>query len=284
MIYSVYPEGKKVAFAIGTGRCGTRFIHELLKQERSVASFHERNPLSDTFHRYCKWYGINVDHEGFLAAKESGIRTDLSKSDYSFEASAYLSLSVEELSKRFNAKFVLLVRNPQDVVASYLRKGWYDKPFIRAEPDLPPSYQDCKYFHHFLGRIVPSGERFIAWQNQSRVGKLAWYWNALNAQVIDQFSRIPSDQWRIQKLEDFSYNQYPSIAEFLGITPTVSEAQFDRLVSSRPNASGSGQTPILWGCEEINELESEVKPMAEYFGYEIIKAALPAGASQSCKT
>jgi hypothetical protein len=270
MIYSVYPEGK-VSFAIGTGRCGTKFIYELLKQEKDVASFHERNPLSDTFHRYCKWYGINVDHEGFLATKESEIQTDLSKSNYSFEASAYLSLSVEELFQRFNAKFVLLVRNPQDVVTSYLRKGWYNKPFIRAQPDLPPTYQDCKYFHHFLGRIVPSGEKFIDWQNQSRVGKLAWYWNALNAQVIDQFSRIPLNQWRIQKLEDFSYKQYLSIAEFLGITPTVSQAHFDRLVSSRPNASSSKQAPILWDTEEIKELEVEARPMAEYFGYEIIK-------------
>jgi hypothetical protein len=40
-------------------------------------------------------------------------------------------------------------------------------------------YQECEAFHHFLGRIVPSGEKFEQWNQMSRAGKLAWFWNAL---------------------------------------------------------------------------------------------------------
>ena len=109
----------------------------------------------------------------------------------------------------------LLVRKPHEVVASYLRKGWYDKPFVRSNPDLPPTTQDCELFHHFLGRIVPSGEKFTVWQNMSRVGKLAWYWNALNAKVIEQFSHIPADRWRNSKARRLFLRAIPEHRRFL---------------------------------------------------------------------
>jgi len=257
-----------VSYALGTGRCGTKFLYKLLDLEPNVSSVHERNSLNETFHRYCKWYGVDIDNEGFLHTKEKEIQADLAKSDFSFESSAYLSLSVEELYQRFNAKFILLVRAPEKVVNSYLRKGWYDKPFIRANADLPPSYQESKRFHHFLGRLAPSGDAFNNWQKMSRVGKLGWYWNALNAKVLEQFKNIPEDHWRIEKLEEFSYEQHFKIAEFLGIRVTVPREQFQNLVFSRPNAAPNVPSFTSWGQSEIEEFEQQVLPMAKYFGYE----------------
>jgi hypothetical protein len=67
----------KVAFAIGTGRCGTLFLYELLAKEPEVATSHERNPVNEAFHRYCRWHGLPVDDEGFLATKEKEIAADL---------------------------------------------------------------------------------------------------------------------------------------------------------------------------------------------------------------
>ena len=169
----------RIGFAIGTGRCGTKFIAQIVDRESNVSSVHERNPLNETFHRYCKWYGLTVDNEGFLQEKEREIQQDFQENFYSFEASAHLSLSIQELYDRFEAKFLLLVRSPEKVVNSYLRKGWYEKPAVRVNPNLAPGYQECEAFHHFLGRIVPSGEKFEQWNQMSRVGKLAWFWNAL---------------------------------------------------------------------------------------------------------
>ena len=86
---------------------------------------------------------------------------------------------------------MLLLRAPEQVVNSYLAKGWYQHPFVRENPDRPPSFQPGEEFHHFLGRLVPSGEAFTSWQEMSRVGKLAWYWNALNAAVLEQLRALP---------------------------------------------------------------------------------------------
>src|SRR5690554_4727562 len=115
-----------VGFAVGTGRCGTKFLSEVLARDPAIASHHERHPFSDTFHRYCRWYRIPVDDAGFIAAKRRAIAEDLTRLPYSFEASAFLSLSLETLHAALGAKIVLMVRRPDRVVTSYLRKGWYE--------------------------------------------------------------------------------------------------------------------------------------------------------------
>lgn len=267
----------KVSFAIGTGRCGTKFLYRVFDLELQVASVHERNPLNETFHRYCKWYNLPVDHEGFLQTKECEIEQDLEKHSFSFEASAFLSLSLQELYERFGAKFILLVRSPEAVVNSYLRKGWYEKPSVRADPNLIPSYQDCREFHHFLGRIMPSEEKFQQWNQMSRVGKLAWYWNALNAKVLEQFDSIPQNNWRVEKLETLSYSRYREISQFLGFKSQVTQETYDRLVRSRPNAQKNVPTVETWAKTEIDEFEAEVAPIAQKLGYEyrINRLSLP---------
>src|SRR5262245_47390215 len=131
-----------VGFAVGTGRCGTKFLAEALSRDPDIASHHERHPVSDTFHRYCRWYGVDVDEAGFIAAKRKAIEADLSTHRYSFEASGFLSLSLEALWKAFDARFVIMVRQPDRVVASYLRKGWYENPPLLDDPARPPTMQN----------------------------------------------------------------------------------------------------------------------------------------------
>lgn len=266
---------KQVSFAIGTGRCGTKFIAQVVDREPSVSSVHERNPLNETFHRYCKWYGLPIDHEGFLETKVREIQQDLDNYLSSFEASAFLSLSIQELYDRFGAKFLLLVRRPEQVVNSYLHKGWYDKPAVRTNPNLPPSYQECNDFHHFLGRIMPSGEKFLEWNQMSRVGKLAWYWNTLNAKVLEQFEGIPETHWRIEKLEDLSYSRYLEIAQFFCFQSGVTQEMYEELTQRRPNAYSRVPTIATWTTSEIVEFEAEVAPMAQRFGYEHRVSCLP---------
>ena len=57
----------KVGLTIGTGRCGTPFIYQIMEKEPEVASSHERDPDNETFHRYCRWNNLPEDNEGFLA-------------------------------------------------------------------------------------------------------------------------------------------------------------------------------------------------------------------------
>jgi hypothetical protein len=258
----------RVGFAVGTGRCGTKFMAQVIGMEPRVASSHERNILNESFHRYCKWYGLPVDHEGFLQAKEAEIREDLQEHVFSFEASAQLSSSIHELYERFGARFVLLARSPDRVVNSFMRKTVYEKPFVCGNPHLALGYQPCEDFHHFLGRIAPVGETFEPWNEMTRVGKLAWYWNAVHADIFEQMENIPEAHRRVERIEDLSFSRYLETARFLGFKVTIGKQIYDDLVRRRPNALRDVPTVAAWTASEAAEFEAEVAPMAERLGYE----------------
>jgi hypothetical protein len=258
----------RVGFAVGTGRCGTHFIAEVFKLERSISSVHERNRLNETFHRYCKWYKLPVDDEGFLRAKELEIRQDLTRFRFSFEGSAHLSLSIEELYDRFGAKFLLLTRSPERMVNSYLYKGLYDQPFVQGNPDLALGYQACDQFHHFLGRIAPSGQEFSHWNEMSRVGKLGWFWQTINANVLKQFATLPESHWRMEKIESLTYERYLQIVQFFGIQTTLTQQAYEKVVKNRPAQYIGVPTIADWNATEIAEFEAQVASMAQELGYE----------------
>ena len=209
-----------------------------------------------------------IDHEGFLQTKGEEIQQDWHQSSLSFEASSYLSWSINELYDRFKSKFILIVSRPDRLINTYLGQGWYEQPFVRDQADRPPSFHGCSKFHQFLARIAPSGRFYGHWSRMSRIGKLAWYWNTLNASVIDQFRSLPKRYYKIVRIEDFTYDKYLEIATLLGFKPTISRQEF---LQMEPLPVGlETEQPLLssWSSTEICEFEREVAPMAETLGYE----------------
>ncbi len=260
----------KVGFAIGTGRCGTLFLHQVMELEPSVASSHERNPDNEAFHRYCKWNGLPVDDEGFLATKEKEILADLETHAYSFEASPYLSLSVKELHERFGARFLLLIRRPDGVVTSFVHKGFYRRPYVVQNPDLPAGYQDQspEKVHTFFARVAPRGEFLRTWNAMTQVGKVAWFWKAWNERTLELLQELPAESYRIVRIEDLDYPKYRELCAFLGVQTTVTQADFDALRESKPHAFWRKRHVDQWSEQEVREFEGQVGELAERFGYE----------------
>jgi hypothetical protein len=131
---------------------------------------------------------------------------------------------------------------------------------------------------------MPSGEKFLQWNQMSRVGKIAWYWNALNAKVLEQFERIPESHWWIEKLEDLSYSRYLEIAQFFGFHSAIAPEIYEQLSLRRPNAKSRVPTIATWTADEISEFEAEVEPMAKRFGYEYQVSRLPIPQPQQSST
>jgi hypothetical protein len=259
----------RVGFCIGTGRCGTTFLAQLAGYEPEVASCHERLRLGATFHMFCKWHGIAVDSEGFLLDREEAIRRDLAEHRFSFECSALLSHSLEELLERFRARFLLLVRSPAETVASFAVRGWFVKPCARQNPNLAPSYREGEEPRHFLGRNIPHGAEFERWTRLTQIGRLAWFWQARNRAILEQFRRLPASHCRIERLEDLDFPRYREIAEFLGWRARLDAGLFDELARSRPNAGPNAPRRFTdWNPIEAAEFEAEVSPVAEALGYE----------------
>jgi hypothetical protein len=266
----------RVGFTIGTGRCGTLFLYEVMQTEPDVASSHERNPDNEAFHRYCKWHRLPVDDEGFLATKEREIRDDLERRAYSFEASPYLSLSVQQLHERFGAKFVFLIRRPDGVVTSFVHKGFYRKPYSIHDPGLAAGYQDQspERAFTFFARISPRGDFFRAWNKMTQVGKVAWFWRAYNERTLEALAQLPEGSYQTVRIEDLDHAKYLDLCTFLGITAKVTQADFDALRASKPHAFWRKRTIDEWSVEEIQEYEGQVAGLAERFGYEYRVARL----------
>jgi hypothetical protein len=258
-----------VAFCVGTGRCGTTFLARVAGAEPEVAASHERLRLAATFHMFCKWNGLAVDPEGFLVDREAAIREDLARRRVSFEASALLSHSIAELSERFGARFLLLVRRPDQTVASFAVRGWFLEPPARRDPSLPPSYREGEEPRHFFGRNLPRGAAFERWAGLSQIGRLGWFWAARNGAVLEQLRALPADRRRIERLEDLDFARYREVAAFLGWEAALAREAYEAIAGERPNAGpnlprGCGD----WTAREVAEFEAEVGPLAAALGYE----------------
>jgi hypothetical protein len=237
--------------------------------EPCIASEHERHPMSDAFHRYCQWYRLEVDDRGFVDIKKKGVEEDLVAHKISFEASAYLSLSVKQLYEVFGAKFLLLLRRPDKMVNSYIQKGWYQGHLVRSDYSLPAGYQpDNLAAHHSFSRIAPIGAEAVKWEELSQVGKLAWYWKAINQRILALFQDLPKKKFKVLRIEDLSYDKYLSIANFIGFSPSPTRNQFNRISDRRPGTLYPINTVHDWNDAERNEFESEVGELAEILGYE----------------
>jgi hypothetical protein len=269
----------RVGFCVGTGRCGTTFLAEAAGREPEVAASHERLRLGATFHMFCQWHRLPIDHEGFLRDREDAIRADLARRPFSFESSALISHSLEPLFERFRPRILLLVRSPAETVASFAVRGWFLKPPARRDPNLPPSYREGEEPRHFLGRIIPHGTEFERWLGLTQIGKLAWFWCARNRAILDQFRRLPESHCRIQRLEELDFAGYQSAAEFLGWRPQLDADTFAELARGRPNAGPNVPRRFPdWTPAEAAEFEAEVGPLAEALGYEYWVERLSAGA------
>ncbi|HVK11541.1 MAG TPA: hypothetical protein VM597_22410 [Gemmataceae bacterium] len=259
----------RVGFCVGTGRCGTTFLAEAAGREPDVAASHERLRLGATFHMYCQWHRLPVDHEGFLRDREDAIRADLATRPFSFESSALISHSLEPLFERFRPRFLLLVRSPAETVASFAVRGWFLKPAARSDTSRPPSYREGEEPRHFFGRIIPHGAEFDRWLGLTQIGKLAWFWAARNGAILDQFGRLPAAHSRVQRLEELDFAGYRSVAEFFGWRPQLDADTFAELARTRPNAGPNVPRRFPeWTATEAAEFEREVGPVAEALGYE----------------
>lgn len=265
----------RVGFAVGTGRCGTTFLAQVAGREPDVASSHERLRLGATFHMFCQWHGIPIDHEGFLRDREDAVRADLAARRFSFESSALISHSLEPLFGRFRARFLLIVRSPAETVASFAVRGWFLKPAARGDHTRPPSYREGEEPRHFFGRIIPHGTEFDRWLGLTQIGKLAWFWQARNRAILDQFRRLPADHCRIARLEDLDFDHYRELAAFFGWRSQVDRETFAELARSRPNAGPNPPRRFSdWNATEAAEFEAEAGPLAAALGYESRVSAL----------
>ena len=266
----VNPDGlnRESVFAVGTGRCGTHLLTELFARECGVCAWHESNPFNESFHRYCQWHGLPVDDLGFMAIKRREIESAWLAGMTFFEASAYLSLSIEKIFCTFGSRFILITRNPVDTVNSLWVKGWYQTDYRKQDCEPALGYHDIGQPHHFFSRLTPRGDEFEGWQSLSRIGKLGWFWSTLHRLILDQLQRLPASNRTIIKLEELDYEGYLRLAQFACVKSCLSKEVFLEIAGARPGSLWARHELSQWSRRELEEFTAEVSEVAPLLGYQ----------------
>lgn len=256
------------AFAVGTGRCGTHLLAELMTGVGGVESHHIRAPIADSFNRYCVWNGLPVDTCPLISQRQAWIRDSSERGMIYFEANPYLGFHCRELCKDLSALLLFLVRNPVDVICSHLAKGWYAEDLQRSSASLLLGYQYGMQANHFFGRIAPNGESYDVWKDLTRVGKLGWMWNEVNLRILEDLAELDRSAVMCIKLEDFDWAVFNQVLEFLGIKNDMARSSFKQVCSSRPGKSRDPKPdPKTWSSREWREYEAQTAEARERLGY-----------------
>lgn len=272
LIYkSPYPEKQLITFAVGCGRSGTHFIARLMEHDSRIVSYHLDtigDTIADSFLTYCEWNNIPVDKEGFFHKRKCLIDNAALSGKVYFEANPYLSFSVVSIFQRFRAKFIYMVRRPEDTVNSHYVKGWYEETPIKADVKLNLGFQyGMKKANHFFGRIVPHGQEFLRWKKLTRIGKIAWMWNTINLEIVRQLKELPKEHYIMVKLEELDYDYYLKVHSFVGGRSPLTEQEFEKIRKAKPGRGLKKLSHTTWSEQERQEVLSETKRARKILGY-----------------
>lgn len=258
------------AFIVGTGRNGTHFFAKLLEQEPSLFSVHLdtiNRPEADSLIPYTVWYKLPID---FLPFKEYRRRLILYASNQNkkyCESNPYLSLICDKLFEWFDAKIILLLRNPENVINSHYVKGWYQTIPPRSDFNVAPGFWPDLTANQFFGRLMPTGEEFTHWKNLTRIGKISWWWNTLNTEVLKLLDTIPENNYRVVKIESFDYNAYKNLCDFMNFKGTITKDKFEKIRHKRPGKGRSNKSSDTWSeleRREYNEITEKLRKRLDY--------------------
>ena len=248
-------------FAVGTGRCGSKFVAELISQfVPSVSAVHEMSPRLILENSDAEIQASNRLRRMLFSAAyvEKVVTLELDQKRL-FSSSQLHVRYIEIMSSVFGNPVVIhLVRNPYDFIASGVKQGWF----------LNTTVWETSRSVYMVGE----------WRRRPQVVKLAIYWAMLNQYVVDMETLVPVHLLRIEDLVssvEAADRVFDIVGPFCGDRNHLSE-----FIQNPVNSSGEWRIEsanvfrnagFRWSeVDKIlrNEIAAIVKPMADRFGYD----------------
>lgn len=202
-------------FVLSTGRSGTKSIAKTLSTLPDCVCLHEPEPALILESSACR-YG-KLDGEA-VARMLIQTRAPYQEGKIYGESNQTLSLLIPVLVNTFPAaRFVWLIRNGLDVVASTVGRQWYT-----GHSSNHDRYEDCPPIERrwIDGRIegdrcgdVPADQ----WSEMNPFARCCWYWSYINRIIEDDLQHLAGiDNWRLIRLEDID-RELISLLPWLGL-------------------------------------------------------------------
>jgi len=208
-------------FIVSTGRSGTTAISNTLSLINDCTCLHEPEPAlikeSAAYH-----YGELSDDKikaVLLKTRKAHINNEIY-----CESNQTLSLLIPLLNDTYpQAKFIWLIRNGLDVVASTYQKQWYT-----GHSENHDNYNDCPPLEKAWidGRIQADQCGVMTteeWNNLDRFGKCCWYWSYINNIIEKDFKKLPHDKQFIIRLEEFD-KRLRKLYKWMGLKALITPA------------------------------------------------------------
>jgi len=247
----------------GMGRSGTHFFAKLFNESDKVSGYHmDRigNPVADSFYQYAKWYGLPVDIQPFINARKYLAKKEMSRNSVLLESNPYLTLHLKELNRHLDCKTLIVYREPRKVIESHFNKGWFHNfnPIFDPKIYKAPGYHyDLEKPHYFFGRFFPNNkEDFNKWKKYSVVGKIAWNWQAVYKQILNDIKGLSNV--KLLRTDEVNYEVYEEVSSFLNLKP-VEEHVFQKIVKQKPGKGIYKRIPE-WNLKECDEFDSLIIP------------------------
>ena len=213
-------------FIVSTGRSGTKNIAQILSQVDGISCLHEPPPeliLESSAYHYGEYSRSEIE-ELFKSTRPKS--TDIS---LYCEFNQTLSLLMPIIRNVFpESRFIWLVRNGLDFVASAMQKQWYS-----GHSENHVRYVDCTPTQKAWidGRIT--GDRCgdmssKAWELISRFEKCCWYWSYIN-KLIETDMNANRNIYYLLRLEHIR-TQLPKLIKWMGVEsgnlPSITPSNF----------------------------------------------------------
>jgi len=238
----------KKVFLLGTGRCGTVTLFDILSTVPGVVCTHEGRVFSKNgvhigdlgkmfdITRYIYYDDLrssNVKYKNSkkFSKKHKRLRVHKLMDIEFFNRDIFMKTLGDDVvycdinpygfnhisyiyNKYPDAKFIHVIRNGPDVVRSYfLRKSTY-----------PESKREHEYSLYESGKPRPTSDDpyFSEWTSMSKLKKTSWFWQYVNNDIQDRLSVVPEENKMLFKIEDLSNESVVNILNFIGASGSAS--------------------------------------------------------------
>ncbi|UCC54423.1 MAG: sulfotransferase [Anaerolineaceae bacterium] len=229
-------------FIVSTGRSGTATVAEMLSSVPGYVCLHEPDPaliLESSGYRHS-----DITADEITAVLQQTRHSRLDGRIYC-ESNQTLSLIIPVLAETFpQARYIWLLRNGLDVVASAMQKQWYS-----GFSENHNRYEDCTPLEKAWidGRI--RGDRTgdmsgVEWDRLDRFGKCCWYWRYINRLIGCDLNELNVDSYYLLRLETL-VQQMPSLLAWMGVETS------DGLIAVQQNIAK--RRPYHWSRWNLDE-------------------------------
>lgn len=189
-------------FVLSTGRCGTKWLSELLRLDPRLHINHSDYPELIRHSRLayeCYDQEPRIFQEIIRASRDGYILNAYRHHQTYIETNNRITFFAYAIKQVYpDARYIHLVRHPGNFVRSGLRRDWYQGE------------------RHDVGRIRHNDPEL--WKKLTDTAKIAWLWNETNQYIEDFLKNVEPDQFFQIKIEQIWNNidVCAEICRFLG--------------------------------------------------------------------